>query len=33
MILSEFNIEYVDRKVIKGQVIADQLENAPIEDH
>ncbi|GLJ56018.1 hypothetical protein SUGI_1202730 [Cryptomeria japonica] len=34
MILSEFDIEYVDRKAIKGQVIADQLANAPlIGDH
>ena len=32
MILSEFDIEYVDRKVIKGQVITDQLENAPMTD-
>ena len=28
MILSEFDIEYVDRKAIKGQVIADQLAEA-----
>ena len=33
MILSEFDIEYVDRKAIKGQVIADQLAEAPIQDH
>lgn len=34
MILSEFDIEYVDRKAIKGQVITDQLANAPlIGDH
>ena len=32
MILSEFDIEYVDRKAIKGQVIADQLAEAPIQD-
>ena len=32
MILSEFNIEYVDRKAIKGQVIVDQLVEAPIQD-
>ena len=32
MILSEFDIEYVDRKAIKGQVIADQLAKAPIQD-
>ena len=32
MILSEFDIEYVDRKAIKGQVIADQLANSPLED-
>ena len=31
MILSEFDIEYVDRKAIKGRAIADQLENVPIE--
>lgn len=31
MILSEFDIDYVDRKAIKGQAIADQLENTPIE--
>lgn len=28
MILSEFDIEYVDRKAIKGQAIVDQLEDA-----
>ena len=33
MILSEFDIEYVDKKAIKGQVIADQLSKAPIEDN
>lgn len=32
MILSKFNIKYVDRKAIKGQVIADQLEEAPLQD-
>lgn len=31
MILSEFDIEYVDRKVIKGHVIFDQLIDAPME--
>lgn len=31
IILSELNIEYVDRKVIKGQSIADQFADAPIE--
>ena len=30
MILSEFDIHYVDRKAIKGQVIADQLADAPL---
>ena len=34
MILSEFYIEYVDRKEIKGQVIEDHLVEAPmIDDH
>ena len=33
MILSEFNIEYVERKAIKGQAIEDQLVEAPITDH
>ena len=34
MILSEYDIQYVERKAIKGQVIADQLADAPIqEDH
>lgn len=33
MILSEFDIKYVDKKSIKGQVVADQLDEAPIEDH
>ena len=32
MILSEFDIEYVDRKEIKGQVIADQLAEALVQD-
>lgn len=32
MILTEFDIEYVERKAIKGQVIADQLAEAPLED-
>ena len=31
MILSEFDIEHVNRKAIKGHAIVDQLENAPIE--
>ena len=33
MILSEFDIEYVECKAIKGQVIADQLAEAPITNH
>ena len=33
MILSEFDIEYIERKAIKGQAIADQLAEAPITDH
>ena len=33
MILSEFDIEYMELKAIKGQVIADQLANAPITNH
>lgn len=33
MILCEFDIEYVDRKVIKGKIIADQLSEAPMQDH
>lgn len=34
MILSEFDIVYKDRKAIKGQVIADQLTEAPLQgDH
>lgn len=32
MILSEFDIEYVDIKAIKGQAIADQLADAPMID-
>ena len=32
MLLSEFDIEYVERKAIKGQVIADQLAEAPLFD-
>lgn len=32
MILSNFEIEYVDRKAIKGRVIADQLVEAPLHD-
>jgi hypothetical protein len=30
MLLSKFYIEYVERKSIKGQVIADQLAEAPL---
>jgi hypothetical protein len=30
MLLSKFDIEYVERKAIKGQVIADQLAEAPL---
>lgn len=34
MILSEFDIQYVDRKAIKGQEITDQLAEAPLlDDH
>ena len=33
MILSEFDIEYVEHKAIKGQAIVDQLTEAPITDH
>lgn len=34
MILSEFDIEYVDHKAIKGHVIVDQLANTPLKgDH
>ena len=32
MILSEFDIQYVEHKEIKGQAIADQLANFPLED-
>lgn len=32
MLLSEFDIEYVDKKAIKGQVITDQLADAPLMD-
>ena len=31
MVLSEFNIQYVECKAIKGQVIADQLVDTPIQ--
>ena len=31
MILRKFEIEYVDRKAIKGHAIADQLVDEPIE--
>ena len=31
MVLSEFDIQYVERKAIKGQVIVDQLADAPIQ--
>ena len=30
MLLSEFDIQYIDRKAIKGQAIADHLEDAPL---
>ena len=34
LIISEFDIVYKDRKAIKGQVIADQLVEAPLQgDH
>jgi hypothetical protein len=33
MILSEFDIKYVERKAIKGQAIADQLAETPLIDH
>lgn len=33
MILSEFNIEYVERKAIKGQTIIDQLVETPLSDY
>ena len=32
MLFSEFNIQYVDRKEIKGQAIADHLADAPLID-
>lgn len=32
MILSKFDIQYVKRKAIKGQAIADQLADFPLED-
>ena len=32
MILSEFDIEYVECKEIKGQAIADQLADFPLQD-
>lgn len=32
MILSEFDIKYVDRKAIKGQFITDQLAKTPLQD-
>lgn len=34
MLLSEFDIEYVDRKAIKGQTIANKLVDTPLQgDH
>ena len=30
MLLSEYEIQYIDRKAIKGQTIADHLEDAPL---
>lgn len=33
MILSKFDIQYVGRRAIKGQVITDQLAEAPLQDH
>ena len=33
MLLSEFDIVYIERKAIKGQAIADQLAEAPLADH
>lgn len=33
MILSEFDIEYVERKAIKGQAITDQLADALVTDN
>ena len=32
LILSEFDIEYVKRRAIKGQVLADQLADSPLQD-
>lgn len=32
MLLSEFDIQYVDTKVIKGKAIADHLADAPLVD-
>ncbi|GLJ13938.1 hypothetical protein SUGI_0222720 [Cryptomeria japonica] len=32
MILSEFDIHYIERRAIKGQVIGDQLADAPLPD-
>lgn len=32
MVLTEFDIEYVERRAIKEQVIANQLAEAPLED-
>ena len=32
MILTKFDIKYVERKAIKGQAIADQLASAPLTD-
>lgn len=33
MILRKFDIEYIDRKEIKGKLIEDQLMEAPVDDH
>src|SRR5271156_5870137 len=33
LILSEFDIEYVERRAIKGQVLADQLDDSPLQDN
>lgn len=33
MILSEFGIQYIDRKAIKGQDITDQLAEVPLQDN
>ena len=32
MLLSELKIQYIDRKVIKGQAIVDHLDDAPLVD-